>query len=65
MRNTAKHKAMDEEFAEAIKPEDVSARSWGQRFSIRRYTRTSDTAGVVTGLAWTSVGGDILLIESS
>jgi ATP-dependent Lon protease len=25
----------------------------------------NDTAGVVTGLAWTSVGGDILFIESS
>jgi ATP-dependent Lon protease len=24
----------------------------------------NDVAGVVTGLAWTSVGGDILFIES-
>jgi ATP-dependent Lon protease len=25
----------------------------------------NDTAGVVTGLAWTAVGGDILFIETS
>ena len=27
-------------------------------------SKTNDVAGVVTGLAWTSVGGDILFIES-
>lgn len=31
----------------------------------RSEERTSDSVGVVTGLAWTSVGGEILFIESS
>ena len=31
----------------------------------RSEERTTDSVGVVTGLAWTSVGGEILFIESS
>ena len=35
-----------------------------QRYSKDKY-QNNDVAGVVTGLAWTSVGGSILFIESS
>jgi ATP-dependent Lon protease len=31
---------------------------------LERTNMSNDVAGVVTGLAWTSVGGDILFIES-
>jgi ATP-dependent Lon protease len=31
---------------------------------LERTNTSNDVAGVVTGLAWTSVGGDILFIES-
>ncbi len=34
-----------------------------QDWSAMKY-ESNDVAGVVTGLAWTSVGGDILFIES-
>ncbi|GAA4444423.1 endopeptidase La [Pontibacter saemangeumensis] len=63
VRNTAKQKAMDEEFAKTIRPEDVT-RILGSEIFDRDIYQDIDTAGVVTGLAWTSVGGDILFIES-
>ncbi|MCC9138734.1 endopeptidase La [Pontibacter silvestris] len=63
VRNTAKQKAMEEEYAKTIKPEDVVKRLGSEIFDKEIY-QDIDTAGVVTGLAWTSVGGDILFIES-
>ncbi|WP_266204251.1 endopeptidase La [Pontibacter kalidii] len=63
VRNTAKQKAMEEEFTKSIKPEDV-VKIMGSEIFDKEIYQDIDTAGVVTGLAWTSVGGDILFIES-
>ncbi|MFD1186704.1 endopeptidase La [Pontibacter rugosus] len=63
VRNTAKQKAMEEEYARSIKPEDV-VKILGSEIFDKEIYQDIDTAGVVTGLAWTSVGGDILFIES-
>jgi ATP-dependent Lon protease len=63
IRNTAKQKAMEEKYTPAIKPEDVVKILGPETFDKEIY-QDIDTAGVVTGLAWTSVGGDILFIES-
>ncbi|MDX5419137.1 MAG: endopeptidase La [Hymenobacteraceae bacterium] len=63
IRNTAKMKAMEEEYTPTIKPEDVVKILGPETFDKEIY-QDIDTAGVVTGLAWTSVGGDILFIES-
>ncbi|MBC5993164.1 endopeptidase La [Pontibacter cellulosilyticus] len=63
VRHTAKLKAMEEEYQKSLKPEDVTKRLGPEIFDKEIY-QDIDTAGVVTGLAWTSVGGDILFIES-
>ncbi|PRY13103.1 ATP-dependent Lon protease [Pontibacter ummariensis] len=63
VRNTAKQKAMEEEYAHTIKPDDV-VKILGSEIFDKEIYQDIDTAGVVTGLAWTSVGGDILFIES-
>jgi ATP-dependent Lon protease len=47
-----------------IKPEDLHAILGPRRFENELAQRTS-VPGVATGLAWTSVGGDILFIEAS
>ncbi|WP_231717580.1 endopeptidase La [Hymenobacter sp. DG25A] len=62
-RNIAKHKAMKEPFPETLEPKDI-AKILGAAIFDRDIYQDNDTAGVVTGLAWTSVGGDILFIES-
>ncbi len=63
VRNRARQIAMEESFEVKITEEDIF------KFLGAGRTRTkydnNDVAGVVTGLAWTSVGGDILFIESS
>jgi len=63
VRNVAKHKALEEEYPATLEPKDV-ARILGAAIFDRDQYQDNDTAGVVTGLAWTSVGGDILFIES-
>jgi ATP-dependent Lon protease len=63
VRNIAKSKAMKEEFPAALEPKDI-ARILGAATFDRDLYQDNETAGVVTGLAWTSVGGDILFIES-
>ncbi|PJJ47916.1 endopeptidase La [Hymenobacter chitinivorans] len=62
-RNIAKNKAMKEPFPETLEPKDVS-KILGAAIFDRDLYQDNETAGVVTGLAWTSVGGDILFIES-
>jgi ATP-dependent Lon protease len=47
-----------------IKPEDLHAILGARRFENELAERTA-VPGVATGLAWTSVGGDILFIEAS
>jgi ATP-dependent Lon protease len=63
VRNIAKSKAMEEEYSPAIEPKDV-VRILGPELFDKEMYQENDTAGVVTGLAWTSVGGDILFVES-
>lgn len=62
-RNVAKHKAMKQPFPAKLEPEDVT-KILGAAIFDRDLYQDNETAGVVTGLAWTSVGGDILFIES-
>ena len=63
IRNRAKQIAFDEEFQSNINNNDIQ-RILGPGYDPRRYTAHL-TPGVVTGLAWTRTGGDILFIESS
>ena len=64
IRNVAKSIAMDESFEVNPTIDTVEKVLGAPRFDRDRFTDNS-VAGVVTGLAWTSVGGDILFIESS
>ena len=64
VRSIAKTKAMDEKFEKEITPAYVVKTLGAEIFDEELY-QGNDIAGVVTGLAWTQVGGDILFIESS
>lgn len=63
VRNRARQIAMDEEFDARITKEELQ-KILGPGRKKTEYSN-NDVAGVVTGLAWTSMGGDILFIESS
>ena len=64
MRATAKKVAMEETYEVSVKEATIKAILGPTKFSRDRYQRTK-VPGVVVGLAWTSVGGDILFIEAS
>ena len=64
MRKVAGKVAEDDSFTETITPEKVKDYLGMVEFTRDRY-QGNEYAGVVTGLAWTSVGGEILFIESS
>jgi ATP-dependent Lon protease len=64
VRSIAKTKAMEETFEKGITPEYV-VKTLGMEIFDEELYQGNDIAGVVTGLAWTQVGGDILFIESS
>lgn len=64
VRGVAKNIAMEEEYNPAVNKKDV-IKILGAPFYDKDLYENNDIAGVVTGLAWTSVGGDILFIESS
>lgn len=64
VRNIAKNVAMEKEYNSKPKKGDIGDILGSQRFGKDKY-QGNDIAGVVTGLAWTSVGGDILFIESA
>ncbi|WP_192877643.1 MULTISPECIES: endopeptidase La [Arenibacter] len=63
VRYAAKSIAMEEEYNLKISSEDIEKILGPARMERDKY-ENNDVAGVVTGLAWTSVGGDILFIES-
>lgn len=63
IRNAAKSVAMEEEYNQKVTDEDI-VKILGAPKLARDKSENNDVAGVVTGLAWTSVGGDILFIES-
>ncbi len=64
VRNVAKSLAMEEEYDPKITPEAIR-RILGSEIFDKEIYQDNSVAGVVTGLAWTSVGGEILFIESS
>jgi ATP-dependent Lon protease len=64
IRKIAKSVAMDEEFNKNIKPDDIEKMIGAPIFDKDLY-EGNEVAGIVTGLAWTQVGGDILFIESN
>lgn len=63
VRYAAKSIATEEEYNITITNEDVEKILGPARMERDKY-ENNDVAGVVTGLAWTRVGGDILFIES-
>jgi ATP-dependent Lon protease len=63
VRNAAKSVAMEEEYNIKVTDEDIIKVLGVPRLERDKY-ESNEVAGVVTGLAWTSVGGDILFIES-
>ena len=64
IRNVAKSIAMEQKFDFSPNTEIVEKVLGAPKFDRDRVADNS-VAGVVTGLAWTTVGGDILFIESS
>lgn len=63
VRYAAKNIAMEEEYNVKVSNEDIIEVLGGPKMERDKY-ENNNVAGVVTGLAWTSVGGDILFIES-
>ncbi|WP_276169209.1 endopeptidase La [Zobellia alginiliquefaciens] len=63
VRYAAKNIATEEEYIIKVTNEVVEKVLGPARLERDKY-ENNDVAGVVTGLAWTSVGGDILFIES-
>lgn len=63
VRYAAKSIAIEEPYNVKITTADVEKVLGPARLERDKY-ENNDVAGVVTGLAWTSVGGDILFIES-
>lgn len=64
MRNVAKKVAMDTEYETKISPLDINTILGPTKVSLDKYTKVN-VSGVAVGLAYTSVGGDILFIEAS
>jgi len=64
IRKIALKIARDEEVNKNLTIEDVRGFLGAERFSKDKWL-TNDMAGVVTGLAWTAVGGEILFVETS
>ena len=62
-RARAKHIAFGEQYNASLKKEDVETILGKPKFRNDEY-EIAGMIGVVTGLAWTAVGGDILYIES-
>ncbi len=56
--------ATNKEFKKAISIDDIKENLGVERFSKEKWQDTH-VPGVVTGLAWTAVGGEILYVESS
>ncbi|MDR3261520.1 MAG: endopeptidase La [Tannerella sp.] len=64
MRRLARKLASDEAIPETIRPGDLQEYLGMEEYSRDKY-QGNQYAGVVTGLAWTAVGGEILFVESS
>ncbi|GGB05326.1 endopeptidase La [Mucilaginibacter rubeus] len=64
VRGVAKNIALEEPYNSVVSKKDIEKILGAPIFDKDLY-EGNDVAGVVTGLAWTSVGGDILFIEAS
>ncbi len=64
IRNKAKYIVMEKEFNSKLNADDLQEILGIPRFQRDKLIK-NDVAGVVTGLAWTAVGGEILFVESS
>jgi len=63
-RNLARKIALEEDFSKSLSVENIKEILGPPEFTKDKY-QGNEFAGVVTGLAWTAVGGEILFIESS
>ncbi len=64
LRRVARHKASGDDYPTSIRVEDLKEYLGAPDYSRDKY-EGNEFAGVVTGLAWTAVGGEILFVESS
>jgi len=64
VRKIAKKIAFEEDYKVRLTENDLVKMLGSQKFSKSNY-QGNEYAGVVTGLAWTAVGGQILMIETS
>lgn len=64
IRKLARKIAMNEPVPVQIRPEDLQTYLGAVEYTRDKY-QGNEYAGVVTGLAWTVVGGEILFVESS
>ncbi len=64
IRSRARFIAEGDEYQKKITPEELINILGAQKFQKDRRI-TNEVAGVVTGLAWTAAGGEILFVESS
>ena len=64
MRRVARKIATEEQYPKSLKVSHLNEYLGREEYSKDRY-QGNRYAGVVTGLAWTAVGGDILFVESS
>jgi ATP-dependent Lon protease len=64
IRNKAKFIAMDQAFDKKVSPADLE-KVLGVAMFHREMAASHEVPGVVTGLAWTPVGGELLFIEVS
>jgi ATP-dependent Lon protease len=64
IRTVARSVAMNEKYSRTITPQMVIDILGSEKYEKELY-QDNNLAGVVTGLAWTHVGGEILFIESS
>ena len=64
MRKLARRIATDEDTPSVIKTEHVNEYLGIEEFTPEKY-QGNDYTGVVTGLAWTAAGGEILFVETS
>jgi len=63
-RFIAKKIASEEEVKKSLKPEDIEIILGNEKLDPEMY-ENNDTAGVVTGLAWSPMGGSVLFVEST
>ncbi|HEX3008706.1 MAG TPA: S16 family serine protease, partial [Bacteroidales bacterium] len=64
IRNIAKQIAFGEKIEKKLSPEHIHKILGAPKYQKDKY-QGNDYAGVVVGLAWTAVGGDILYVETS